>query len=113
MLDHMLFNLQKWFAVDDNADSVIINNNQYYKAPKQIRTKEAVTVGATYTMLSLGNWTYNVVGAGNDYYIAYGDVRVAGDTGISQGTFMIKKSDCTPIWGGGKKPLTNPLLAMD
>ena len=38
MLDHMLFNLQKWFAIDDNTDSVIINNNQYYKVPKRVKT---------------------------------------------------------------------------
>lgn len=103
MLDHLLFNSQKWFAIDDNADSVTIANKSYYKAPKQIRTKDVTNIGSYGETVCFANQTYNVVGAGNDYYLANGLVKFAGgDT--STDTFMIKKTDCTPIWGGKTSP---------
>lgn len=106
MLDHMLFNLQKWFAIDDNANSVTINSNRYYKAPKQIRTAGQTIIGSYGELACYSNYIYNVVGAGNDYYLANGPLSVAGGDTTTD-TFMIKKSDCTPIWGGGKALLSH------
>ena len=34
MLDHMLFNLQKWFNIADNTNSVNANNRTYYTFPR-------------------------------------------------------------------------------
>lgn len=100
MLDHMLFNLKKWFAIDDNADSVTINNNQYYKAPKQVKTPPVETMrelcvnGLPYT-----EHIYDCVGASNMYYVLKGTVRQAG-SGTMVTTFLVEKTGCTPIWGG-------------
>lgn len=99
MLDHMLFNLKKWFAIDDNADSVTINNNQYYKAPKQVKTPPVETMrelcvnGLPYT-----EHIYDCVGASNMYYVLKGTVRQAG-SGTMVTTFLVEKTGCTPIWG--------------
>lgn len=100
MLDHMLFNLQKWFAIDDNTDSVIINNNQYYKVPKRVKTPPLETMhdlcvnGDPYT-----EHIYDCVGVSSMYYVLKGTVRQAG-SGTMVTTFLVEKAGCTPIWGG-------------
>lgn len=100
MLDHMLFNLQKWFAIDDNTDSVIINNNQYYKVPKRVKTPPLETMrdlcvnGDPYT-----EHIYDCVGVSSMYYVLKGTVRQAG-SGTMDTTFLVEKTGCTPIWGG-------------
>lgn len=100
MLDHMLFNLQKWFAIDDNTDSVIINNNQYYKVPKRVKTPPLETMhdlcvnGEPYT-----EHIYDCVGVSSMYYVLKGTVRQAG-SGTMVTTFLVEKAGCTPIWGG-------------
>ena len=37
MLDHLLFNSQKWFAINDNADSVTANGKDYEAVPQQVK----------------------------------------------------------------------------
>lgn len=99
MLDHMLFNLQKWFAIDDNTDSVVINNNQYYKVPKRVKTPPMETMrdlcvnGDPYT-----EHIYDCVGVSSMYYVLKGTVRQAG-SGTMVTTFLVEKTGCTPIWG--------------
>lgn len=34
MIDHMLFNLKKWFAFDSNNTKMIVNGQTWYKCPK-------------------------------------------------------------------------------
>ena len=105
MLDHMLFNLQKWFAIDDNTDSVIINNNQYYKVPKRVKTPPLETMrdlcvnGEPYT-----EHIYDCVGVSSMYYVLKGTVLQAG-SGTMVTTFLVEKTGCTPIWGGVKPHL--------
>lgn len=112
MLDHMLFNLQKWFAIDDNTDSVIINNNQYYKVPKRVKTPPPETMrdlcvnGDPYT-----EHIYDCVGVSSMYYVLKGTVRQAG-SGTMVTTFLVEKTGCTPIWGGKTSPIRLAIKAL-
>ena len=98
-VDHILFNKLKWWSIDSNAESQIIDGKQYFTFPPRVRTNDMVTVGAIGADCTVRkNEILNVIGASEKYYVAHGNVTYAGG---SQGTgdFLIRKSDCTPIWG--------------
>ena len=98
-IDHMLFNKLKWWSIDSNAESQIINGKQYFTFPPKVRTNDMIGVGTIDGNCTVQrNEILNVIGASEKYYVAHGNVMYAGG---SWGTedFLIRKSDCTPIWG--------------
>ena len=103
-LSHLILNKLKWWSIDSNAESQIINGKQYFTFPSKVRTNDLVDVGVISGNCSVRrNEMLNVIGASEKYYVAHGEVTYAGG---SHGTedFLIKKSDCTPIWGGKTSP---------
>ena len=111
MTRHLIFDRLKWFNLDLDANSQTIDGKQFYKAPKQIRTNSVTLVYqciiGSYAMFT--NYVYDVIGAGDDYYIVRGNgARGNADTNmddIDQTDFVIEKSYCTPIWGGKSLPI--------
>lgn len=99
VLDHLLYNKQKWFHLTD-SDSQTIDGKQYFKAPKQVKINEVGDVVAFGDSTPVEDATYSVVGAGTDWYIVYGPVRQASETNITYGNLVFLKSKVTPIWGG-------------
>lgn len=44
MIDHLIFNKQKWFNVADNAGNVTANGKKYYAVPSKITIKKGTII---------------------------------------------------------------------
>lgn len=108
MLDHMLFNVKKWFNVADKANNVVIDNKEFIAIPKKITCKKgarfAVYFDITrYTTIESKTITLKVDGIFHSqnkfYYLIVGDIG-----SYSGNPFCISLDDpyVTPIWGGKK-----------
>lgn len=104
MLSHLILNKLKFWNIDQNAASQTLNGKQLYLAPKQVRVTETIHAGGIMMEFPLVySGTYDVIGAGNDYYI----INAAGADSTEHydhQDVIISKTDCTPIWGGKTSP---------
>lgn len=93
MLDHMFFNLKKWFAVDDNDTTIKANGKNYIAMPETVQVMNNFD-NYSYSMSSVvdaGN--YQVIGILNDNGKKY-IVRNGGQYGIIDSSHVISTS-----WG--------------
>ncbi|MCZ3889452.1 hypothetical protein [Lactobacillus crispatus] len=115
MLDHMLFNLKKWFAIDDNANSVVANSRTWYACPNKFTVPAGMNIDNPNTgsfWVVAEDTTVSCVGAGKDKYFFEGTLNLKfTDSGTTQPatysttyeTGVAPKSIVKNIiWGGGK-----------
>lgn len=125
MLDHMLFNLKKWFNVGDNADKVMANGRTYYALPSKVTVSAGQEIlensNEIASRVPLYDATLNVRGFVNStensdsYYIAHGKVIVQSSADplktitLNDASYDVKPNQIKKVIWGGKKDLLSAL----
>lgn len=105
-IDHLVFDKLKWFNFNPDAESQTLADKQVYTAPSKVKVtvpaghSSSISVGSIgkeYPEIYVG--TYDVIGAGNGYYIIKADGFYSGGR-FANSDCIVEKKYCTPIWGG-------------
>lgn len=116
MLDHLIFNKQKWFNVADGADTVTANGRTYEAVPKQVKINVGTNVSSVRTDGVFANTindgrTISVSGRAKvkpDQFSAPQVYYISQDPSFGNDMWytIIPASSCQPKWGG-KHPLAH------
>lgn len=101
MLDHMLFNLQKWFTVNDDTTTAKINGRSWRAYPQTITLEanfDASIAGGEGRIRLDGDTTYPCLGSIDGYYAIKGH---PGTLASNYGLLLVPESYVISVnWGG-------------
>lgn len=121
MLDHMLFNVKKWFNVDDSQTQITANGKRWLAMPTKVVIKSGANINQVHGITSqlVSETTFSVVGYFNEYdnvypYLLHGTYtsKYLDNTETDTATVQVDKEDVKKVIWGGKTFLSHVCKAF-
>lgn len=115
MLDHLIFNVKKWFEISNDMSAITANNKNYYACPSRFTVMAETTIKNPNTgngWRVLNDAEVTCVGAGQDVYFFDGQLEIYADSDENKHpnnavyshyyyTGVVEKTNVrNVIWGG-------------
>lgn len=116
MIDHMLFNVKKWFNVDDSQTQITANGKRWLAMPTKVVIKSGANINQVHGITSqlVSETTFSVVGYFNEYdnvypYLLHGTYtsKYLDNTETNTATVQVDKEDVKKVIWGGKTFLSH------